>query len=210
MTPDEIGRIAKHGSKGYLLKVDVKYPEVLHDSHNDLPFMCEKMKINKVEKLVPNLYDKKKYIIHIKALNQALKHGLILEKVHRVIEFNQSAGLKPYIDFNTELRTQAKNDFEKDFFKLMNNSVFGKTMENIRKHKDIKLVTNEKAYLKNIMKPTFTPGVLFGENLMGCEMGKIKIVMNKPVYLGKAILDLSKIIMYEFHYDYMKQSMVKI
>ena len=121
-----------------------------------------------------------------------------------MIEFDQSAWLKPYIDFNTELRKKAKNDFEKDFFKLANNAVFGKTMENVRKHKDIKLVTNEKAYLKTVMKPNFKSGVLFGENLMGCEMGKIKVVMNKPVYLGQTILDLSKIVMYEFHYDCMK------
>ena len=203
-TPEEIGRLAKHGGKGYLLEVDVKYPKELHDLHNDLPFMCQKMKINKVEKLVPNLYDKKKYVIHIRALDQALKHGLVLEKVHRVIVFNQSAWLKPYIDFNTKLRTQAKNDFEKDFFKLMNNAVFGKTMENIRKHKKIKLVTKENAYLRMVMKPKFKSGVLFSENLRGCEMGKIKVVMNKPVCLGKAVLDLSKIVTYEFHYDYMK------
>ena len=170
--------------------------------------MCEKMKINGVEKLVPNLYNKKNYVIHIRALDQALKHGLILEKVHRVIEFGQSAWLKLYIDFNTELRTKVKNDFEKDFFKLMHNAVLGKTMENIRKHKDIKLVTSKKAYLKNVMKPNFKSGVLFGENLMGCEIDKIKVVMNKPVYLGQAILDLSKIAMYEFHYDYIKPSMV--
>ena len=132
-TPDEIGRLAKHGSKGYLLEVDVKYPKELHDLHNDLPFMCEKVKINKVEKLVPNLYNKKNYVIHIRTLDQALKQVLVLEKVHRVIEFNQSALLKPYIDFNTELRKKAKNDFEKDFFKLMNNAVIGKTIENIRK-----------------------------------------------------------------------------
>ena len=111
--------------------------------------------------------------------------------------------MKPYIDFNTQLRTQAKNDFKKDFFKLMNNSVFGKTMENIRKHRNIKLVTNTESYLKTIMKPNFKSGVLFGENQMGCEIGKIKVVMNKPVYLSHAILDLSKIVMYEFHYDYM-------
>ena len=209
-TPDEISRLAKHGSKGYLLGVDVRYPEGLHDLHNDLPFMCEKMKINKVEKLVPNLFDKKKYVIHIRALDQALKHGLVLEKVHQVIEFNQSAWLQPYIDFNTELGKKVKNEFEKDFYKLASNSVFGKTMENIRKHKDIKLVINEKAYLRNVMKPNFKSGVLFSENLMGCEMGKIKVVLNKPVYLGQAILDLSKIVMYEFHYDYMKPSIVKI
>ena len=156
--------------------------------------MCEKMKINGVEKLVPNLCNKKNYVIHIRAVNQAIKHGLILKKVHPVIEFDQSEWLKPYINFNTQLRTKAKNDFEKDFFKLMNNYVFGKTMENIRKHKDIKLVTNSKAYLRNVMKPKLKSGVLFGENLMGCEMGKIKAVMNKPVYLGQAILDLSKIV----------------
>ena len=97
----------------------------------------------------------------------------------------------------------ATNDFEKDFFKLMNNSVFGRTMENIRKHRNIKLVTTEEKYLYMVMKPNFKSGVLFGENLMGCEMGKIKVVMNKPVYLSQAILNLSKILMYEFHYDYM-------
>ena len=112
--------------------------------------------------------------------------------------------MKPYIDFNTQLRTRTTNNFEKDFFKLMNNVVFGKTMENIRKHRNIKLVTNEEKYLKTVMKPKFKSGILFGENLMGCEMGKIKVKMNKPVYLGQVILDLSKIIMYEFHYDYMK------
>ena len=113
--------------------------------------------------------------------------------------------MKPYTDFNTQPRTKATNDFEKDFFKLMNNAVFGKMMENIRKHRNIRLVTNSESYLKTVMKSNFKSGVLFGENLMGCEMRKIKVVMNKSVYLGQAILDLSKIVMYEFHYDYMKQ-----
>ena len=88
--------------------------------------MCERIEINRVEKLVPNLSDKKGYVIHIRALAQALKHGLILDRIHRAIEFDQSTWMKPYIDFNTQLRTKAKNDFEKDFFKLMNNLVFGK------------------------------------------------------------------------------------
>ena len=169
--------------------------------------MCERMKINGVKKLILNLYDKKRNVIHIRALDQALKHGLVLERIHKAIEFKQSAWMKKYIDFNTKLRTAATNDFEKDFYKLMNNSVFGKTMENIRKHRNIKLVTNRDAYLKLVMKPNFKSGVRFGENLMGCEMGKIKVVMNKPVYLGQVILDLSKIVMYEFHYDYMPQNM---
>ena len=159
------------------------------------------MKINGVEKLVLNLYDKRNYVIHIQALDQALKHGLILEKIHHAIKFDQSAWMKPYVDFNTQLRTQARNDFEKGFFKLMNNAVFRKTMQNIRKHRNIKLVTNVESYLKTIMKPNFKSVILFGENLMGCEMGKIKVVMNKLVYLDQAILDLSK--MYEFYHDYM-------
>ena len=167
--------------------------------------MCEHMKINGVEKLIPNLYYKKRYAIHIRVLEQALKHGMVLERIHRAIKFKQLAWMKEYIDFNTKLRTAAANDFEKDFYKLMNNAVFGKTMENRRKHRNIKLVTNREAYLKAIMKPNFKSGVRFGEALMGCEMGKIKVVMNKLVYLGQAILDFSKIVMYEFHYDYMKQ-----
>ena len=145
----------------------------------------------------------RKYVIHIKALKQAIDHGLVLEKIHRAIEFKQSAWMREYIDFNMRLRMAAKNDFEKDFYKLMNNSVFGKTMENIRKHRNINLVNNEEEYLKNVMKPNFKSGTLLRPDLMGCEMGKIRVVMNKPVYLGQAILDLSKTIMYEFHYDYM-------
>ena len=141
-------------------------------------------------------------MIHVKALKQALDHGLVLERIHRVIQFKQSAWMKEYIDFNNRLRTVAKNDFEKDFYKLMNNSVFGKTMENIGK---LKLVNNKEDYLKQVMKPNFKGGVLMGADLMSCEMGKVKVKMNKPVYLGQAILDLSKTIMYEFHYNYMKQ-----
>ena len=167
--------------------------------------MCEHMVIDGVEKLVPYPYYKKRYVIHIRALEQAIKQGLVLERIHRVIEFTQLAWMKEYIDFNTILRTAATNDFEKDFYKLMNNLVFGKTMENIRKHRNIKLVTNCEAYLKAVMEPNFKSGTLFGTNLMGCEMGKIKVVMNKPVYLGQATLDLTKIVMYEFHYDYMKR-----
>ena len=196
--PDEIGELV---NRRYLLEVDVAHPKELHDYHNDLPLICGRMTINGAEKLVPNLYYKKHYVIHIRALEQALKHGLVLERIHRAIEFRQSAWMKEYIDFNTKLRTEAKNGFEKDFYKLMNNAVFGNTMKNIRKHRDIKLVNNEEAYLKAVMKPNFKSGTLFGPSLMGCETGKVKVVMNKPVYLGQAILDLSKIAMYEFHYD---------
>ena len=173
--PEDVGKLANYSERGYLLEVDVAYPRELHDYHNDLPFMCERMKINGVEKLVPNLYYKKRYVIHIRALDQALKHGLVLKQIHIAIKFKQSAWMKEYIDFNTKLRTAAAIDFEKDFYKLMNNLVFGKTMENIRKHRNVKLVTNREAYLKAVMKPNFKSGTLFDTNLMGCEMGKIKL-----------------------------------
>ena len=140
VNPNEISELATRTDKGYILEVDVSYPKELHNQHNDLPFMCERIEINGVEKLVPNLRDKKNYVIHIQALNKALHHGLRLDRIHQAIEFDQSPWLKTYIDFNTQLRMAATNDFEKDFFKLMNNSVFGKMMENIRKHRNIKLV----------------------------------------------------------------------
>ena len=130
--------------KGYILEVDVKYPKRLHELHSDLPFLSERMEVNKCKKLVCNLFNKKKYVAHINTLKQALNHGLKFKKIHRVIEFNQKEWLKPYIDMNTELRKKAKNDFEKDLFNLMNNSVFMKRMENMRKHRDIKLVTTDK------------------------------------------------------------------
>ena len=166
-TIDMMVRNSINHGVGYVLEVDVKYPRELYDHHNDLPFMCEKIRVKGpagaraapygVEKLVPNLHDKKKYAIHVMALKQALDHGLVLERIHRVIQLKQSAWMKEYIDLNTRLRTVAKNDFEKDFYKLMNNSVFGKTMENIRKHRDIKLVNNKEHYRKQVMKPNFNP-----------------------------------------------------
>ena len=134
----------ENDNKGYILEVDVKYPKRLHKLHSDFPFLSERMKIDKCNKLVCNLFNKKKYVTHINSLKQALNHGLKFKKINRVIEFNQKECLKPYIDMNTELRKAAKNDFEKDLFKLMNNSVFGKTMENMRKYRDIKLVTTDK------------------------------------------------------------------
>ena len=200
-TAKRITKLAKKNKHGYLLEVDVDYPEELHEKQ--LPFLTEKMEIDKVMKLVPNLFNKKQYVVHIRALSQGLNHGLILKKVHEVIHFEQSAWLKPYIEMNTRLRKDATNEFEKDFLKLMNNSMFGKTMEHIRNHKDMRLVTNEGKYRKLVIKPNFKGGRKFSKNLMGVEVGKSKFNMKKPVYLGQAILDLSKLVMYEFHYDYM-------
>ena len=160
------------------------------------------MEVNKCKKLVFNLFNK--IVAHINTLKQALNHGLKLKKIHRVIEFNQKEWLKPYIDMNTELREKAKNDFEKDLFKLMNNSVFEKTMENIRKHRDIKLVTKDKKRCKLVSEPSYHTINLISEDLSIIEMKKTKVKMNKPIYLGLSILEISKTLMYEFWYDYMK------
>ena len=142
--------------------------------------------------------------MHISILKQALDHGLKLKKVHRVIEFNQEAWLKKYIDVNTELRKKASNDFEKDFFKLINNAAFGKTMENVRKHRDIKLVKTDCKRNRLVSEPNYHTMKLITENLSIIEMKKVKVKMNKPIYLGLSILEISKIIIYKFWYDYVK------
>ena len=195
----------KNSDKGNMLEVDVDYPSKLHKLHSDMPFLPERMKINKTQMLVCNLHDKKKYVVHISILKQALDHGLNFKKVHRVIEFNQEAWLKKYIDINTELRKKASNDFEKDFFKLMSNAVFGKTMENVRKHRDIKLVKTDCKRNKLVSEPNYHTMKLIEENLSIIEMKKVKVKMNKPIYLGLSILEISKTTMYGFWYDYMKR-----
>ena len=199
---DFIKNYNENNDKGYIFEVDVKYPKRLHDLHSDLPFLSEQMEVNKFKKLVCNLFNKKKYVAHINTLKQALNHGLKLKKIRRVIEFNQEAWLKPYIDMNTELRKLAKNDFEKDLFKLINNSVFRKTMKNIRKHRDIKLVTTDKKRSKLVSEPNYHTINLISEDLSIIEIKKTKVKMK--FYLGLSILEISKILMYEFWYDYMK------
>ena len=169
-----------------------------------MTFLPEMMVINKTKKLVCNLHDKKKYIAHVSVLKQALNHGLKLAKVYSVIEFEQEAWLKKYIDFNTDLRTKASNEFEKDFFKLMNNAVFGKTMENVRKHRNIKLVRNDNKRNKLVSEPNYHTMKLIDEDLAIIEMKNTRVKMNKPIYLGLSILEISKIKMYEFWYDYVK------
>ena len=160
--------------------------------------------IGLVHKLIPTLSKKEKYVLHYRNLQLYIDLGLKVAKVHRVLEFNQSPWLKQYIDFNTEKRKNAKNAFEKDFFKLMNNSVFGKTMENIRKRVDVRLVTDEKKLLKYVSKPTYVSSKIFNENLVAVHKIKETLTLNRPAYVGMCILDLSKTLMYDFHYNYIK------
>ena len=188
-----------------ILEVDLTYPEELHDLHNDYPLCPERVECNKgVKKLIPNLRNKNNYVVHYKTLMQYLSLGMELKKIHRGIKFIETDFLKPYIDMNTNLRTQAKNNFEKDFFKLMNNSVFGKTMENIRNRVNVKLVNTEEQFKKLTAKPNYESRKIFNENLISVHMKKTSLTMNKPVYLGMSILDLSKTLMFDFHYKYIK------
>ena len=182
----DITKKKEDSKKGLILEVDLEYPEELHDLHNDYPLAPEKVKVTEdmlsdycknisekyhistglVSKLIPTLGNKEKYVLHYRNLQLYTDLGLKIAKIHRVLEFNQSSWLKQYIDFNTEKRKNAKNDFEKDFFKLMNNSVFGKTMENLRKRVDVRLVTGEKKLLKLTSKPTYVSSKIFNENLV--------------------------------------------
>ena len=188
-----------------ILEVDLEYPKELHDLHNDYPLAPERIKCDhNVEKLIPNLRNKEKYVVHYKNLEQYLKLGLKLKHIHRGIKFEESKWLKSYIDINTDLRAKATNEFEKGFFKLMNNSVFGKTMENIRNRQNIKLVNNRDMARKYAAKPNFKHLNIFCENLIAVHMKKTSLMFDKPVYLGLCILDLSKTVMYDFHYNYIK------
>ena len=210
--------------KGLILEVDLEYPEELHEMHNDFPLApeqvcvrehmlsnyCKSIKdkynisIGQVYKLIPTLSEKRNYVLHYRNLKLYMDLGLTIKKVHRVLSFNQSPWLKQYIDFNTLKRTNAKNSFEKDFFKLMNNSVFGKTMENLRKRVDVRLVTDEKKLVQLTSKPTFVSSKMFNENLVAVHKIKETLTLNRPAYVGMCILDISKTLIYDFHYKYIK------
>ena len=190
---------------GYIFEVDLEYPPSLWELHNDYPLAPDKIKLDNVEKLVCSFLPKKNYVLHYKNLKQYLEMGLILKKVHRGIKFYQSPWMEPYIRKNTELRKKAQNAFEKDFFKLMNNSVFGKTIENIRKRQNVVLVDDRKKALKFSSKPNFDRTTIFDEHLVAIHMKKTEVYFNKPIYVGQAILDLSKTLMFDFHYNYIKK-----
>lgn len=197
---------------GYVFEVDLQYPSNLHDTHNDYPFCPEKRSIpgiTKNDKLLLTFFDKNKYIIHYSMLKLALEHKLVLKKVHRVLQFKQSAWLKSYIDLNTRHRTLAVNKFEKDFYKLLNNAIYGKTMENLRLRSDIRLVNKWDGSGRNcarnlIAQPNFKKCTILDEGLSVIEMHKSHILMNKPVIVGMCILELSKVLMYKFLYNYLK------
>lgn len=222
----DVEQIADDATHGYILEVDLEYPENLHDLHNEYPLAPEKMKISKsilspyckrllkdfnmkasenIEKLVPNLNKKVRYVTHYRNLKQYLSLGLKVVKIHRILEFKQCPWLKQYIDFNTDQRKNARNNFEKDFFKLMNNAVFGKTMENLRLRINVELINTEKRLKKVVASPAFQCFKIFANELVGVHSIKKHIILNRPIYAGFTILELSKTFMYDFHYNYVKR-----
>ncbi|XP_044742347.1 uncharacterized protein LOC123304848 [Chrysoperla carnea] len=198
LTPQEVQsfdvNIDSDGDYGYMLEVSIDYPEKLHDFHNDFPFLPEHKIVNKQKKLVSTFYSKHKYILHLKNLQQALNYGLKLTARHRILRFSQSLWLKKYIDLNTEKRTNAKNSFEKDFFKLMNNAMFGKTMESVRKRSNCKLITRYegKNGVRNLISsPYCKKFTVIAENLLVIELQPSELKFDKPIIVGACVLELS-------------------
>ncbi|XP_053380054.1 uncharacterized protein LOC123531918 [Mercenaria mercenaria] len=224
----DVMSVPEQGETGYILEVSLGYPKNLHDEHNCLPLAPERKIIpnevlspyaqhllrklhglseddplpnrGKVEKLLTTLEDKDHYVLHYRNLQLYLRLGMKIKTIHRILKFKQEAWMKPYIDHNTEMRKKAKSTFEKNFYKLMNVSVFGKTMENVRRHKNIELVHTEKRLKKVTAKPTYKHTTIFNEDLVAVELFKTKVNLFKPIYC-----DLSKCLMYDFWYNYIKQ-----
>ena len=225
-TEEQIMKMKWNSKKGWILEVDLEYPAHLHDAHNDYPLAPEKKVINlekmseyqrrlmtdlhltmpSTEKLVLTLEDEEKYVVHCSNLQFYLRQGMRLKKVHRVIEFDPEPWMEPYITMNTEFRKQAKSDFETDFYKLMNNSVFGKTMETLRNRVDVKIVRDWETdkIRKLLSSPSFDRFTIFRNDMAGIHMRKTKLVLNKPVYTGMTILENSKILVYDFFYNHLK------
>ena len=221
----DVTQVPDDSDTGYILEVDLEYPEELHDSHSDYPLAPEKKQVDDeelspyslelkaklgikghaTEKLVPNLNNKSRYVLHYQNLKLYLSLGMKLVKIHRAIEFHQSPWLKPYIALNTEKRKHAKNEFEKSFYKLLNNAVYGKFLQNNRKHIEVELVHTEKRLKKVVSKTNFHAFKIFNKDLTGVHLRKTKVYLNKPMYVGFAIVDMSKILMYDFHYNFIKQ-----
>ena len=225
LTPDEIEALAPVGELSdaaedrYIYEVDLHYPQHIHDAHDDYPLAPESLEIGSdmysptqqavfpqsapQRKLAPNLRDKVRYVVHYRNLKLYLQLGLVVTKIHRVLKFKQSTWLKTYIDFNTHQRSLAASSFTKDFFKLMNNSVFGKTQENLRKRVHVELITDNGILRKRVAKPNFYRSSPITDCLTAIQYTVATLTLNRPIYVGFSVLDLSKLHMYNFHYNHM-------
>ena len=218
-----LNSIEENSSIGCILEIHLEYHDTLHKLHNYYPLAQENLeirqdmlskycnnianeygiKIGDVNKLVPSLGNKSKYVLHYRNLQLYFSLGMKLTKIHKILKFRLSDWLKRYIDFNTK-KKNAANSFEEDFFKLMNNSFFGKAMENLRKRINTRWVNNAKNYIRYISKPIFVSQKIFSKNCVAIHEIKPFLTLNKPIYVGFSILDLRKFLIYEFHYKYIK------
>ena len=221
----DINSINKKNDTGYFLEVNLEYPDNLHELHNDYPLAPErfaisnnmlskyckkiadkyKIKIDNIKKLIPHLGNKSNYVLHYRNLQLYLSLGIRLTKIHRILKFKRSDWMKKYIDFNTEKRKNVDNDFEKDFFKLMINSVYEKTIENLQKRINVRLANNEKDFLKFTSRPTFIIHKIFGKGDAAIHEIKPILILSKPIYVGFTVLELGKWKMYHFHYNFIKK-----
>jgi len=222
ITLKELLKVNDNSDKGYIVSVNIRYPEHLHDkfsdyapgvnntSFSDSPFMsniANELNINsnnKVNKLIPNLYNKINYICHYRILKQFKELGIEIMKVNKVLEFKQEPFIKDFIMFNTMKRAETKLDYEKELFKLLNNSIYGKTVENVEKRVDVKLVSDSKKFIKLVSKPNFNSFTIFNNNLCAVQLNKKRVKYDKPIAVGFSVLDISKYKMYDFHYNVIK------
>ena len=222
----DINWINEKSDTGYFLEVDLEYPDKLHELHNNYPLAPEKLvvssdmlsenckkiadknqiKVGGVKKLIPNLGNRTKYVLHYRNLQLYLSLGIKLTKIHRILKFKQSDWMKRYINFNIEKRKNAANDFEKDFLKLMINSVYGKTMENLGKRINVRLINNAKDFLKYTSRPTYITYKVFGESYAAIHEVKPELILNNPIYVGFTVPELSKWLMYDFHHNFIKNN----
>ena len=216
----DLDNLSEESDDGYIYEVDLRYPAELNDMHDDYPLAAESLTTNSTlcsptqssvfpksipqKKLTPNLFDKKEYVVHYKNLKLYVQLGLVITKIHRVLTFKQSPSLKSYIDFNTHLRLLSDSGFMKDFFKLMNNSVFGKTQENLWKRVQVDTVIDAATLRKRVSKPSFYRGMPISEDLAIVQCRVQTLTLNRPIFVGFTVLELSKLHMYDFHYNHMK------
>ena len=222
-TTEKISNLESDGKTGYLFDVDLHYPDHLHDLHNGYAMAPENMAIksdmlngwqqegyknSNIQKLITNFYDKKNYGINFRLLKLFISLGIEVKKVNRVLQYDQDNYMKSYIMKNTNERTKATNDFEKDFYKLMNNSVYGKTMENVRNRINFRLISSEEQALA--IRNTRTKFTIFNDNLVGVHLCKQQVKLNKPIFIGQNVLDDSKFLMYNFHNNFIQIAYVII
>ena len=218
----DLNSIGLNNQIGYILEFDLEYCKELHDLHSDYPLCPEKIevhydmlskyckdivdwsdiKVGGVQKLIPNLAHKISYVVHYKNLQHYLSLEMKLVKIHRVLSFKQSNWLKSYADFDTAKRQKSPDEFNKNLYKLLNNCIYGKSIENKRKRMNVKLINEKKVYQRCVNKPNFISQKMFDKSFVAVHCSKTVLTLSKPIYAGFCILELSKLLMYQFHYNY--------